>query len=188
MIEIDDTNIESYLEEQLIRKCRVLPRNLGDVMKILKIIHENPGIPTNDLAVASEKPNATFYRTLKWLRDHKVITTNNRVNFPVSKRQFLIPNSIRQGNLPSAEHAPITHLVAYLTKFNDKDLIPPYHLTRDQIIQKVKKQIEETPTKAYQLVTGLIEGLAAYAILQEDISSFTNMIGKLEPPQNLDQL
>jgi len=179
---------EEYLREQLIKKLKGrVPKNIEGLVRLLSIMHANPGTPTNDIIVLlqGDMSETAIFRNLKFLRSNGCTLPNNRVNFPVNNRTFILPNSVRKGQLPIADLAPYTHLASYLTKFNDNDIIPPYGKNKAEICKLVRAKIEKTPLLANQLVVNILEGLAAFAIIQENMSAFENMIGKLEPPKEI---
>jgi len=183
---MSESEEHQYLREQLVLKAKNLPRNLTELLLLLEMIHNYPGTTTSSLLVQSGLPDATFFRYMKWLRENDLITKNNRVNFGTNDRTFLIPNSIRRGVLP--DDGPYTHLAAYLSKFAPDDVVPPFGRTRSDIMAQVKKQLEKSGEKTHRLVVGIMEGLAAYSIMQGNVSAFSNMLGNLDPPTKLEDL
>lgn len=116
----------------------------------------------------------TYYRYKKRQReqgDHRVYETF-----------FDVPKSISQKILPPKQFI-YTHLAAYITRFHPDELIPPYNKTAGEIMFEIKNQLNSDPVKGSELVFGLQDKLALYALYTGDVNAFKNSKGKVQPPE-----
>lgn len=97
--------------------------------------------------------------------------------------EYELPGSILVKNLPSSEYSWV-HLASYLTKFSHSEKIPPYNKTKSEILLDIRKSLETDPNLAADLVFGLHNNLALYALFTGEISAFANMRGNCVPPTN----
>lgn len=142
--------------------------------RIKEFFSEFPEATDKEAIDKLNMPPATFYRAKKRWKE--------QVEETADELTFQIPTGVRQRILPPKGY-PYTHLASYLCKFRMGDKVPPYNKTKAEIMFAVKKRIEDDPALQAELVFGLQERLALYALFMGDVSTFSGAIGKLELPE-----
>lgn len=166
------------IENRILLSLRRRPNNLAGYVKVYEIYAGNPEIETTDASIQSGMAQATFYRIRRELLAAKLLGDDMFI------RDIEVPMAIRTGQLPPVRYS-VTHLAYYLTKFKDHEIVPPYDLTKEQIIEHYKRKMSQDPELGQDIVFGIQERLAYLAIFTGKLDPFKNMLGTVEPPKEL---
>ena len=153
-------------------------KNPAIVTKVVEAFMKDPS-PTKAM-VECELGPAAIYRWMKILKEAGVMRENNTIAFQAQKK-FPIPTYINQGNLPPAENCPTVHLLAYLSKFKDTDIIPGFNKNRIEIANSFKSNLETDLDASTTLVYTTYENLCIYALINKDFTVMKTFNGILDP-------
>lgn len=158
------------------------PNNFSTLVATLKVCTENPELSNSERISLSGLTSASYYRALETLKAKGLLTFEGN-----PRRAFTLPDQITKGILPPVGWK-VTHLVSYLTRFKPDEVVQPYGLTVAEILQQVKDELLSNPMLGADIIYGLQQRLALLAIATGDLSPFKNMLGKITPPENLQDL
>lgn len=157
---------------------------------ILEYVDKNPGCPTKDIENHLVRTlglgSSSIYRALKICRKNNLITEHNRLTKPINNRDFPIPAAIKQGQLISKH--PAVHLVAYLAKFQDEEVVPPYNKTKKHIINSIRKTIADDVPLSMSIVASLQTSLALCSLVASSTNQWMNMLGTMTPPDTIEEI
>ncbi len=100
----------------------------------------------------------------------------------VFEAEFDLPKAISHRILPPAEYI-YTHIAAYLARFNPDELVPPYNKTPGEVMYSIRQSLNASPVRASDLVFGLQERLALFALYNGEVRGFKDSKGKLVIPE-----
>jgi len=143
--------------------------------KYLNYIRFHPDATYDDIQRALGLSRQTIYRHKRKVKEQGDYLHHVGI--------YALPPTILHKKLPPPEYKYV-HLAAYLAKFNNEDIVPPWNLTKGEIMFAIRKQLNTRVELAIDLVYGTQDKLALYALYQGEVAGFKDCIGTLTVPTN----